>query len=107
MANGHRRLLRSTRRLAMPASFLKKLAGFTGVLLVLWLIYLYRQIPHARTPFARGEDLMVRDAGYAGRAVRVDRRQFTGSSLHRKLPSIQADVMTTRGPVRAEPIETE
>ena len=37
----------------MPASFLKKLAGFTGVLVVLWLAYLYRLVPHTRMPFAR------------------------------------------------------
>jgi hypothetical protein len=37
----------------MSATFLKKLAGATGLLVVLWVVYLYLQVPHRRTPFAQ------------------------------------------------------
>ena len=35
----------------MSPSVLKKLAGLTAILVVLWVAYLYRQVPHERVPF--------------------------------------------------------
>jgi hypothetical protein len=40
----------------MSISFLKKLAVVTGLLVALWVVYLYRQVPHRRTPFAKAAD---------------------------------------------------
>src|ERR1019366_6321218 len=35
----------------MSTRFLKKLASLAVVLLILWIIYLYHQVPHRRFPF--------------------------------------------------------
>jgi len=37
----------------MSGSLLKKLAGLTAILIGLWAVYLYRQVPHGRSPFAQ------------------------------------------------------
>src|SRR5207302_2837560 len=40
----------------MSVSLLKKLAGVAGVLVVLWIVFLYRQVPHEKAPFAKAAD---------------------------------------------------
>jgi hypothetical protein len=44
----------------MSSSLLKKLGLVSGVLLLLWIVYLYRQVPHARAPFAKAADAAER-----------------------------------------------
>jgi len=41
----------------MSVSFLKKLSALTGVLLAVWIFYLYRLVPHRQEPFAGNVDL--------------------------------------------------
>jgi len=43
----------------MSGSTLKKLGLVCGFLIALWLTYLYRQIPHGKTPFAKVADSAV------------------------------------------------
>src|SRR4029077_8900165 len=42
-----------TRSRVMSASFLKKLAVLTGLLVALWVFYLYKQVPHQSAPFEK------------------------------------------------------
>ncbi len=37
----------------MSSALLKKLSAVAGILVLLWIVYIYRQVPHSQTPFAK------------------------------------------------------